>query len=425
MTQLEFARLGKLTDEMKIAAKFEKVEPTFILEGIKNGTIALPRNLNRNAFEFRAVGRGLTTKVNANIGTSDAYPDVEQEIIKLKAAIDAGSDSVMDLSTGGDINETRRRIIAESSVMVGTVPLYQAMVDAANTHKSFVDLKGDDFFNAIEAHCRDGADFITVHCGITRDCIEELRTLGRVMDIVSRGGSFLTAWMIHNEKENPLFEEFDRLLEIARKYDATLSLGDGLRPGCIADATDAPQIKELITLGGLVKRARSAGVQTIVEGPGHVPLNQIKTNMELQKTLCFDAPFYVLGPIVTDVAPGYDHITAAIGGALAAWYGADFLCYVTPAEHLGLPTAQDVKDGVIASKIAGHAADIAKGVNGAKTWDLEMAKARKALNWERQIELSIDPVRASCVRNERNSETQKACTMCGEFCAYRIVSRYL
>jgi len=425
MTQMEYAKAGIVTEEMKLAAQAEGVEPEYILQGLASGEIALPRNLLRKPFSYRAVGKGLSTKVNANIGTSDAYPDIKDELLKLKSAIEAGAHSVMDLSTGGDINESRRQIIDKSSVMVGTVPLYQAMVDAASSERSFVDLTADDFFEAIERHCRDGADFITVHCGITRSCIDELRNLGRIMDIVSRGGSFLTAWMLHNEKENPLFEQFDRLLEIAREFDVTLSLGDGLRPGCIADATDAPQIKELIILGGLVKRAREAGVQTIVEGPGHVPLNQIKTNMELQKTLCFNAPFYVLGPIVTDIAPGYDHITAAIGGALAAWYGADFLCYVTPAEHLGLPTAQDVTDGVIASRIAAHAADIAKGVRGAKAWDLEMAKARKALNWERQIELAIDPIKAACIRSQRNNDGQKTCTMCGEYCAYRIVSKHL
>lgn len=425
MTQMEFAKAGIMTDEMLIAAKAEELEPDYILHGLANGEISLPRNINRNPFNFRAVGRGLATKVNANIGTSDAYPDVEQELVKLKAAIDAGAHSVMDLSTGGDIKESRRRIICESSVMVGTVPLYEAIVTSSANKIGFVNLKADDFFQAIESHCQDGADFITVHCGITRGCIEELKRNGRVMDIVSRGGSYLTAWMIHNDKENPLFEQFDRLLEIANKYDVTLSLGDGLRPGCIADATDAPQIKELIILGGQVKRAREAGVQTIVEGPGHVPLNQIKTNMELAKTLCFNAPFYVLGPIVTDVAPGYDHITAAIGGALAAWYGADFLCYVTPAEHLGLPTAQDVKDGVMASRIAAHAADIAKGVKGAANWDIKMAKARKALDWDKQIECSIDPVKAGCIRALRNSDNQTACTMCGQYCAYRIVSKYL
>lgn len=425
MTQMEYARAGIVTQEMKDAAQAEGIEPEFILQGVASGEMALPRNVLRKPFKYRAVGRGLSTKVNANIGTSDAYPNIEQELLKLKAAIDAGAHSVMDLSTGGDINESRRRIIDESTVMVGTVPLYGAIVDSAVNGKSFVNLKPDDFFEAIESHCKDGADFITVHCGITRDCIDDLKKFGRIMDIVSRGGSYLTAWMLHNEKENPLFEQFDRLLEIARKFDVTLSLGDGLRPGCIADATDAPQIKELITLGGLVKRAREAGVQTIVEGPGHVPLNQIQTNMELEKTLCFNAPFYVLGPIVTDIAPGYDHITAAIGGALAAWHGADFLCYVTPAEHLGLPTAQDVTDGVIASRIAAHAADVAKGVGRAKQWDMEMAKARKALNWDRQIELAIDPIKARCIRAQRNADNQEACTMCGEYCAYRIVSKYI
>jgi phosphomethylpyrimidine synthase len=309
--------------------------------------------------------------------------------------------------------------------MVGTVPLYQALVDAEEKGRGMVEMTDEDIFHAIEKHCEDGADFITVHCGVTLEVIEALRNSGRVMDIVSRGGSFMTAWMLHNKKENPLYTQYDRLLEIAKKYDVTLSLGDGLRPGCIEDASDAPQIRELIILGELVKRARAAGVQVMVEGPGHVPLDQITANMKMEKTLCHNAPFYVLGPIVTDIAPGYDHITSAIGGAIAASSGADFLCYVTPAEHLGLPTMEDVKEGVIASRIAAHAADIVKGVKGAKEWDLEMAKARKNLDWERQIQLAIDPVKADRMRKEKNTDTQDCCTMCGKFCAYKIVSEHL
>lgn len=425
MSQMLRAKLGIITDEVRIVALAEGLEPELIARGIAEGEIVLPRNVKRKPFKFSAVGKGLSVKVNANIGTSDAYPEIGEELKKLKAATEAGAHSVMDLSTGGDIDLSRKRIIDESEVMVGTVPLYQAMVDAAMAGKNMMDLTADDFFEAIRRHCEDGADFITVHCGITRDCIEDLKARGRIMDIVSRGGSFLASWMIHNDEENPLFVQYDRLLEIAREFDVTLSLGDGLRPGCIADATDAPQIRELINLGGLVKRAREAGVQAMVEGPGHVPLNQIQANMELEKTLCYNAPFYVLGPIVTDIAPGYDHITSAIGGALAAWYGADFLCYVTPAEHLGLPTVQDVKDGVIASRIAAHAADIAKGVKGAAEWDKKMARARKALDWEKQLKLSIDPFRAGCIRQERNNADQETCTMCGEFCAYKLVTNTL
>lgn len=425
MTQLESARKGIITKEMEAAAEMEGISPEILREGIAKGEIVLPCNIHHKGIRPIAVGKGLSTKVNANIGTSDAYPELEKELEKLKAAIDAGAHSVMDLSTGGDIDQSRKAILQASPVMVGTVPLYQALVDAEEKGRGMVEMTDEDIFHAIEKHCEDGADFITVHCGVTLEVIESLRNSGRVMDIVSRGGSFMTAWMLHNKKENPLYTQYDRLLEIAKKYDVTLSLGDGLRPGCIEDASDAPQIRELIILGELVKRARAAGVQVMVEGPGHVPLDQITANMKMEKTLCHNAPFYVLGPIVTDIAPGYDHITSAIGGAIAASSGADFLCYVTPAEHLGLPTMEDVKEGVIASRIAAHAADIVKGVKGAKEWDLEMAKARKNLDWERQIELAIDPVKANRMRKEKNTDTQDCCTMCGKFCAYKIVSEHL
>ncbi|MBM7854096.1 phosphomethylpyrimidine synthase [Desulfohalotomaculum tongense] len=425
MTQLEYALKGIITEEMKLAAEREKINPEDLRKGIARGEIVLPCNINHKNCHPIAVGKGLSTKVNANIGTSDAYPELDKEIKKLETAIKAGAHSVMDLSTGGDIDETRRQIINHSTVMVGTVPIYQALVDASKRGKKMVELTADEMFEAVEKHCADGVDFITVHCGVTKEVIEELKVNGRVMDIVSRGGSFITAWILHNQKENPLYEQFDRLLEIAKKYDVTLSLGDGLRPGCIEDATDAPQIRELTILGSLVKRARAAGVQVMVEGPGHVPLDQIEANMKIEKTLCHNAPFYVLGPIVTDVAPGYDHITAAIGGTLAASAGADFLCYVTPAEHLGLPTVEDVKEGVIASRIAAHAADIVKGVKGAKEWDLAMSRARKELDWEKQIELAIDPEKAKNMRRNKNDENQECCTMCGSFCAYKIVSEYL
>ncbi|KXG78627.1 phosphomethylpyrimidine synthase ThiC [Thermotalea metallivorans] len=425
MTQLESARKGIVTKEMEEAAAREGISPEVLREGIAKGEIVLPCNIHHKNIQPIAVGKGLSTKVNANIGTSDAYPEIEKELEKLRVAIEAGAHSVMDLSTGGDIDRSRKAIIAASPVMVGTVPLYQALVDAEEKGRGMVEMTEEDIFHAIEKHCEDGADFITVHCGVTLDVIETLKNNGRVMDIVSRGGSFMTAWMLHNKKENPLYSQYDRLLEIAKKYDVTLSLGDGLRPGCIEDASDAPQIRELIILGELVKGAREAGVQVMVEGPGHVPLDQIAANMQMEKTLCHHAPFYVLGPIVTDVAPGYDHITSAIGGAIAASAGADFLCYVTPAEHLGLPTVEDVKEGVIASRIAAHAADIVKGVKGAREWDLEMAKARKNLDWEKQIALAIDPVKASRLRKEKNADTQDCCTMCGKFCAYKIVSEHL
>ncbi|MFT9496587.1 phosphomethylpyrimidine synthase ThiC [Anaerosolibacter sp.] len=425
MTQLESARRGIITKEMEAAAALEGMSPELLREGIAKGEIVLPCNINHKGIRPIAVGKGLSTKVNANIGTSDAYPEIEKELEKLKAAIGAGAHSVMDLSTGGDIDQSRKVILQASPVMVGTVPLYQALVDAEEKGRGMVEMTAEDIFHAVEKHCQDGADFITVHCGVTLEVIEALRNNGRVMDIVSRGGSFMTAWMLHNKKENPLYTQYDRLLGIAKKYDVTLSLGDGLRPGCIEDASDAPQIRELIILGELVKRAREAGVQVMVEGPGHVPLDQIQANMKIEKTLCHNAPFYVLGPIVTDVAPGYDHITSAIGGAIAASSGADFLCYVTPAEHLGLPTMEDVKEGVIASRIAAHAADIVKGVKGAKEWDLEMAKARKNLDWERQIQLAIDPAKAERLRKEKNTDSEDCCTMCGKFCAYKIVSEHL
>lgn len=425
MTQLEAAKKGIVTEQMSKAGELEGISGEELRQKIASGEVVLPCNINHKNIRPIAVGKGLSTKVNANIGTSDAYPELAKEMTKLDVAIQAGAHSIMDLSTGGDIDLVRKSIIEACPVMVGTVPLYQVLVDTQKTGRGLVEMTADDIFAGIEKHCQDGADFITVHCGVTMDVINELKEKGRVMDIVSRGGSFITAWMLHHQKQNPLFEQYDRLLEIALKYDVTLSLGDGLRPGCLADATDAPQIKELITLGGLVKRAWEAGVQVMVEGPGHVPLNQITANMQLEKTLCHNAPFYVLGPLVTDVAPGYDHITSAIGGAIAASSGADFLCYVTPAEHLGLPTEEDVKEGVIAARIAAHAADLVKGVKGAWEWDLKMAKARKALDWKKQIELSIDPEKAAKMRKDKNDDDQERCTMCGKFCAYQLISEYM
>lgn len=425
MTQLQAAKKGIITDEMIKAAQYERIDPDELRKKISAGEAVLPCNIKHKNIMPLAVGKGLSTKVNANIGTSDAYPEIDKELKKLAVAIKAGTHSVMDLSTGGDIDLVRKKVIENCPVMVGTVPLYQVLVETQKEGKSQVEMTVEDIFKGIEKHCRDGADFITVHCGVTLEVIEELKQTKRVMDIVSRGGSFITGWMLHHHKQNPLFEQYDRLLEIALKYDVTLSLGDGLRPGCLADASDASQIKELIILGGLVKRAQEAGVQVMVEGPGHVPLDQITANMKLEKTLCHNAPFYVLGPLVTDIAPGYDHITSAIGGAIAASSGADFLCYVTPAEHLGLPTEEDVKEGVIAARIAAHAADLTKGVKGAWEWDLEMAKARKKLDWKKQIELSIDPQKAAKVRKDKNEDDQECCTMCGKFCAYKLVSEYL
>jgi phosphomethylpyrimidine synthase len=425
MTQLIKAREGIITSEMEAAAKREGLSPEVIRQGLVDGTIVVPANINHKSLEPCAIGKGTRIKVNANIGTSTDFPDPEAEMAKLREVVDAGADAVMDLSTGPNISATRRRMLAASPLPVGTVPVYQATADANVRYGAMLKLTADDIFAVIEEHAADGVDFLTVHCGVTRQVIDVLKKRRRITDIVSRGGAFLTGWMLHHDCENPLYERYDELLEIAAKYDVTLSLGDGLRPGCLADATDGPQIQELLVLGELVERAWARGVQVMVEGPGHVPLDQIRANVELQKSLCKGAPFYVLGPLVTDVAPGYDHITGAIGGALAAWAGADFLCYVTPAEHLGLPDAKDVRDGIIASRIAGHAADIARGLPGAADWDLKMAKARKALDWDEQIKLSIDPKHAKAVREQKNPDHRKECSMCGEFCAMKVVAEAL
>jgi len=424
-TQMELARAGEITAAMQAVAEQESLTAEVIRERVARGTVAICANKNHTALKPQGFGLGLRTKVNANIGTSSAFPDVEPELAKLQAAIEAGADAVMDLSTGDNIDRSRREIIKQSTIPVGTVPIYQATVDAIKKRGSIVDMTGDDMFAVIEKQAKDGADFMTVHCGITQASIAKLRQQGRVTDVVSRGGSFITGWMLHNGRENPLYERYDELLDICLRYDVTVSLGDGLRPGCLADATDRAQIEELLTLGELVDRAWAKGVQVIVEGPGHMPYDQIEANMKLQKQICKGAPFYVLGPLVTDVAPGYDHITAAIGGTLAAAAGADFLCYVTPAEHLGLPSIEDVREGVMASRIAGHAADIVKGVKGAWEWDLAMAKARKSLDWEQQIKLAIDPVKAARYRSERNPGGAEACSMCGDYCAMKIVSQYL
>ncbi len=360
--------------------------------------------------------------MNANIGTSEDRPDPASELEKLHAAVLAGADAVMDLSTGGDIDAIRKSVLDESPVPVGTVPVYQAALDARKKSKSFVELTPDDFFTAVEKHARDGVDFITVHSGVTLATVGKLEGAGRIMGIVSRGGALTAEWMKYNQRENPLFEDYDRLLEIAREFDMVLSLGDGLRPGCINDATDSAQIQELITLGELAKRAFESGVQVMIEGPGHVPLGEIAANVALEKSLCRGAPFYVLGPLVTDLAPGYDHITSAIGGAVAASCGVDFLCYVTPSEHLRLPTVEDVREGVIASRIAAHAGDIAKGVAGAKEADDQMSRARKALDWDEQIRLSIDPVKARELRASSPPGLEDVCTMCGSLCAIKVTA---
>jgi len=424
MTQLELAREGIISPQMEVVAKDEGLEAEFIRQGLLEGKIVIPANIRHTNLAPCGIGQGLKTKVNANIGTSSDFGNVDTELEKLKIAADAGADTLMDLSTGGDIRAIRRAIISSSSLPIGTVPIYQAGIEAVRNHGAIVKISADEMFDVIEEHAREGVDFITVHCGVTQQAISKLKEQGRVADVVSRGGAFLIGWMLYNERENPLYEQYDRLLSIAREFDVTLSLGDGMRPGSLADATDRAQIEELLIAGELVERARRAGVQVMVEGPGHLPLNQIEANVKLEKAICKDAPCYVLGPLVTDIAAGYDHITGAIGGAIAAAAGADFLCYVTPAEHLSLPDPEDVRQGVIASRIAAHAADIAKGVKGADDLDRKMSVARKKLNWEEQSRLSLDPERAQRV-HAKHTSSGTACSMCGQFCAMELVERYL
>ncbi|HBA89833.1 MAG TPA: phosphomethylpyrimidine synthase [Geobacter sp.] len=422
MTQLEYARKGIVTDKMKQAALAEGVEVEFIRAGLAAGNIIICHNNKHSNGTPLAVGKGLRTKVNANIGSSADDLNIEKELEKARVAVASGADAIMDLSTGGPVDEIRRAVIAETSACIGTVPLYQAALDAVrNQNKAIVDMTVNDIFKGVIKHAEDGVDFITVHCGVTRSTVERMRREGRIMDVVSRGGAFTIEWMAHNNMENPLYEHFDRLLEITKAYDMTLSLGDGFRPGCLADATDRAQIHELIILGELTQRAQEYGVQVMIEGPGHMPLNQIEANILLQKRLCHGAPFYVLGPLVTDIAPGYDHITSAIGGTIAAAAGADFLCYVTPSEHLRLPSVEDVREGVMASRIAAHAGDIVKGVKGAIEKDNEMARCRKKLDWEGQFALAIDPEKARRLRAESGVADHGACTMCGEFCAYKVM----
>jgi phosphomethylpyrimidine synthase len=424
MTQLEMAKEGIISPQMEQVAQYEGVSVETIRQGVALGTIVIPANRNHTNLIPCAIGAGLKTKVNANIGTSSDYGDINTELDKLSVAIDAGADAVMDLSTGGDVAVMRQAIIAKSTIPVGTVPIYQAGIEAVKRHGAIVRMTVDGLFTAIEQHARDGVDFITVHCGVTSQAIAHLKKNRRVADVVSRGGAFLMGWMLHNECENPLYEHFDRLLEIAKRYDVTLSLGDGMRPGSLADATDSPQIEELLTLGELVQRSRDAGVQVMVEGPGHLPINQIEANVQLEKSICKGAPFYVLGPLVTDIAAGYDHITGAIGGAIAAAAGTDFLCYVTPAEHLSLPDSDDVRQGVIASRIAAHAGDIAKEVKGAAQRDREMSLARKKLDWKKQAQLSLDPKRFNRVHGKHDT-VGTACSMCGDFCAMDLAEKYL
>lgn len=415
-TQMAAARKGVLTPQMQQVLADERIHQDDLLERVANGRIVIPANRNHPNLIAKGIGTGLSTKINVNLGVSEDCCNVEAELNKVRRSIELKADAIMDLSTFGDTRTFRQRTVALSPVMIGTVPVYDAV---ARYGKEVASISVDDFFDVVRIHAEDGVDFMTIHAGLTRVAVQCLRTNPRLTHVVSRGGSLLLDWMVRNEAENPFFEHFDRLLAICREYDVTLSLGDGLRPGSLRDATDAAQIQELIVLGELTKRCWQADVQVMIEGPGHVPLNEVVANMQLEKKLCHGAPFYVLGPIVTDVAPGYDHITSAIGGALAATYGADFLCYVTPAEHLRLPDEDDMKEGIIASRIAAHAADVAKGIPGAMDWDNAMSLARKELDWERMFELAMDPEKARAYRASSQPIDQEVCTMCGDLCAVK------
>ena len=424
MTIKDQAKLGIISPAIEQCALDEGMDPKSFAQAIGTGQIVVPHNRHVELSRPMAVGKGLSTKVNANLGTSKDHPEIEAELKKLEVALAAGAHAIMDLSTGGPIKEIRQAIRNACPVPLGTVPIYQAAIETVERRKhSVCEMDIDDLFRVIEEQAQEGVDFMTLHCGLTLKTAEHFRTRERVMGVVSRGGSFILEWMMYNNRENPLFEHFDDLLSIAREHEITLSLGDGLRPGCLADATDSAQVHELIVLGELTQRAWDAGVQVIVEGPGHMPMDQIAANMLLEKSLCHGAPFYVLGPLPTDIASGYDHISSAIGGAIAAASGADFLCYVTPAEHLKLPSIKDVKEGVIATRIAAHVADIVKGVPGAMEKDLKMAEARKRLDWKTQIELSIDPEKARLYRDEGGTYHGSTCTMCGDYCAIKAYQR--
>jgi len=417
MTQLEMARNNEVSKEMEIVAEKENIDVKELMKKIAEGKVVIPASKLHENLSPIGIGEGLKIKINANIGSSPDQADLDLELEKLRVCIEAKADTVMDLSTGGDIDMIRREIIKNSSIPVGTVPVYQA----ACCVDDVVELDEKDFIDGIRKHIEDGVDFITIHTGLVRSSIPFIKE--RLMGTVSRGGALLLKWMIHHDRENPLFENFDKILEMSKKYDVTLSLGDGLRPGCLKDATDKAQISELKVVGDLTLRAWDENVQVMIEGPGHIPLDQIEKNVKLEKEICHGAPFYVLGPLVTDVAPGYDHITSAIGGCLAAYYGADFLCYVTPAEHLGLPCVEDVKEGVIASRIAAHAADVARGLKGAITWDNEMSEARSKLNWKRMLELSINPDLARNIRERCIDADEDVCSMCGRFCSVKMSKR--
>jgi len=418
MSIIEEAKKGIITDEMKTVAAVEGVEPDFVRRGVAAGRIVIPVTPYRE-IKHCGIGKGLTTKVNASIGTSSDIMDIELEVEKAKAAEEAGADTLMELSTGGDFLEIRRRVIEATSLSVGCVPLYQAFIEAAIKYGSVVDMKEDELFKATEDQAKLGTNFMAIHTGINLITMERLRIQGRYGGLCSRGGAFMTAWMLHNEKENPLYSDFDYLLEIMKEHEVTLSMGNGMRAAAVADATDRAQIQELVMNSELSDRALNAGVQVIVEGPGHVPIDEIKTNVQLMKRLSGDKPFYVLGPLVSDIAPGYDHIVTAIGASISSAAGCDFLCYVTPAEHLALPNVEDVRVGVITSRIAAHVGDMIK--LGKRDQDLAMGRARRDLDWDKMYELAIDPEHARQIRNSRAPDDSEACTMCGDFCALKIV----
>jgi len=420
VTQIEHAKKNRITDIIRRSAKRDGVTCKYIIDGLKRGTIVIPANRLRNIKTPCAIGKGLHTKINANIGTSPYRGSIAEELKKLDVCVKYQANTVMDLSTGKNLNRVRKAILEKSPLPVGTVPLYEIAVNRREAGKPFFNVSHNEIFDVIESQAREGVDFFTIHAGVTRKVISLLKKYGRVAGIVSRGGALIADWMRKNKKENPLFENFDRVISIAKEYDISLSLGDGLRPGSVCDATDKPQIEELKILGMLAKKARAKGVQVMIEGPGHVPINQIEKNMKLQQKYCDNAPFYVLGPLVTDVAPGYDHITSAIGATLAGLHGADYLCYVTPAEHLSIPTLEDVKDGLIAYRIAAHSADVAKGIKGAIDWDRKVSIFRRKRDWKGHIGSSIDPERAESIHKRFKTESEDLCTMCGEYCPLKI-----
>lgn len=421
-TQMDAARAGIITREVREAAKHEGIEPETLAALVARGHAVIPANTAHSSLAPRAVGRTLKTKINVNLGTSGDACDHDAEMEKVRVAIALGADAIMDLSSSGDTRTFRRKLVVESPAMIGTVPAYDAVVHYA---KPLRDITDDEWIAVVRMHAEDGVDFQTIHCGITRETAERVKREPRLTGIVSRGGSLLFAWMMMTGRENPFYARFDEILEICREHEVTLSLGDACRPGSIADSTDAAQISELMTLGSLARRARERGVQVIIEGPGHMALDEIEANMVLERRLCDDAPFYVLGPLVTDIAPGYDHITSAIGGTVAAAAGAAFLCYVTPAEHLRLPTLDDMREGIMASRIAAHAADIVKRIPGARDADRKMSEARRDLDWEKMFSLAIDPEKARRYRAESKPENEDSCTMCGKMCAVRNVNKIL